>query len=396
MNTFDNWPHDNVYKEDSHPEPNSNAYSNFFKPVTSSKSSVESFPRKNKTDLKIFKLLGIVSLLGIGVGVAGGFAFNYSNNTDSINHSITIQTAENAILPDSIEAVAAQIQPGVVHINAAGEDDFSSGSGFIITDTGYVITNHHVIQSSLDEGVVEVVLENGDELVGEIVGSNQGYDIAVVKLPSGPSYTTLPIGDSDSLNVGETVIAAGSPLGLQGTVTQGIVSATSRPVVAGGGDAVSFVNAIQTDAAINPGNSGGPLVNTAGAVVGVNSAIVTTSQDAGSIGLGFAIPVKTAMRIFEEIVQTGKSKTPTLGVNLDVRYQGDGVKIEAVSEGSPAEESGLLPNDIVTRIDGIIVKTPTDLIVKVRDKTPGDIAFLEILRNGVTLELEVATVGKEE
>jgi putative serine protease PepD len=410
-NYLDNWPHENVYSGGrggggSHYDndlsfndnPNDTSDEDKLQPKiysTKLKNVKTSSKIKNHSTLS-FRAVGGLMLLGLFAGVVGGLSVNYSINEPNIEHSVILQTADNPILPGSITEIAKLIQPGVVHINGSNPSEYSSGSGFIISETGYVITNHHVIQSSLANGTVQVVLENGEELVGEIIGSSKGYDIAVIKLPGDKSYQTIAVGDSKQLQVGELVIAAGSPLGLQGTVTQGIVSATSRPVVAGGGDNLSFVNAIQTDAAINPGNSGGPLVNSAGAVVGVNSAIITTSQDAGSIGLGFAIPMNTVMRIFEEIVKTGKSQAPVLGVNLELNYQGEGVKVENVAPGGPAEQSGVKPNDIITKIDEAIVKNSTDLIVKVRDKVPGEYAKLEIIRNGENLEITVQTQGKDE
>ena len=398
MENSNNWPFDNVYKAVNSDNENSENTVNSVKNPTILRNEhiVKDKIQTNSSKLT-FKIVGFLALLGLSTGVLGGLAVNYNTPNQGITQNMVVtQTSQNNILPGSLAELAAKIQPGVVNVNTSNTGEYSSGSGFIVTETGYLITNHHVIEVALETKKVQVIMEDGEELVGDIVGSSKGYDVAVIKLPEGRVYPTLEIANSDNLQIGELVVVAGSPLGLQGTFTQGIISSTTRAVTSGSGEDIVFANAIQTDAAINPGNSGGPLVNTAGAVIGVNSAIVTTSQDSGSIGLGFAIPINTVMRVFEEIVQTGKTQAPIIGVNLDLNYAGKGVKVENVTVGGPAEKYGLDKNDVITKIDGELVKTPTDLIVKIRDKNPGDYASLEILRNGTVLNLEVQTEGQYE
>jgi putative serine protease PepD len=196
----------------------------------------------------------------------------------------------------------------------------------------------------------------------------------------------LSMGVSRDLKVGQSVIAIGSPLGLQGTVTTGIVSALDRPVTAGEsqGD-TSFINAIQTDAAINPGNSGGPLINASGEVIGVNSAIASmgsSAGQAGSIGLGFAIPIDTVKRISNELIKNGSASTPVIGVQLDTGYTGDGAKVGEVTSGGAAEAAGMQSGDVITKIDGKKVADSTALVVAIRSNAPGDTITLTVVRDG--------------
>lgn len=293
-----------------------------------------------------------------------------------------------------IADIAAAVQPAVVQLNIAGSDGEGTGSGFVISDDGYIITNHHVAGPAGEDGSIEVSFADGSTATGRLVGSDPGYDLAVVKVDR-TGLSTLELGSSDVVRVGDTAIAVGSPLGLQGTVTSGIVSALNRPVTAGDANNTSFINAIQTDAAINPGNSGGPLVDAAGQVIGVNSAIATMGMGgaAGSIGLGFAIPIDTAKRIAEEIITTGSSSTPIIGVQLDTTYNGDGALIADVNAGSPAEQAGLQDGDLITAINGVVVGESTDLIVAIRDNAPGDTITLTVLRNGQTSDFQVTLVA---
>jgi putative serine protease PepD len=186
--------------------------------------------------------------------------------------------------------------------------------------------------------------------------------------------------------VGEQVIAIGAPLGLNGTVTAGIISSLDRPVTAGGRGDLAFINAVQTDAAINPGNSGGPLLDSAGRVIGVNSAIATLAGslnvESGSIGLGFAIPINSAKRIAEEIISTGDSNTPIIGVVLNTAYSGEGAEVGEVTSGGPAAEAGLREGDIITALNGRQVADSTELVVAIRSYAPGEKVEIALLRNG--------------
>jgi putative serine protease PepD len=193
--------------------------------------------------------------------------------------------------------------------------------------------------------------------------------------------------------VGDSVIAIGSPLGLSGTVTLGIISAKDRAVTAGGSAGeTSFINALQTDAAINPGNSGGPLINTAGAVIGVNSAIATlsgaSSAQAGSIGLGFAIPINQARKTADQLIKTGKASYPVIGVLIDMNFAGPGAKVtasnDAVVAGGPAEKAGIKSGDVIIEFGGKSINTPDELIVAIRAKSIGDRVEIKFKRGSST------------
>ena len=236
----------------------------------------------------------IAGAIGGVVGNAGsGSLFDSGAKFVSVNNSI-----ERA--PDSISALAAKVLPSVVSISTRNGSEGGTGTGFVIRSDGYLLTNNHVVAGVVGGGSLRVSFNDGKTVDGKIVGTDSAYDLAVIKVDL-KNLTALQFGDSEKVQVGDSVIAIGSPLGLAGTVTSGIVSAKNRAVTAGSRTSEgSFINALQTDAAINPGNSGGPLVDKSGAVIGVNSAIATldssSSSQTGSIGLGFAIPINQARR----------------------------------------------------------------------------------------------------
>lgn len=347
---------------------------------------------------------GVVALIGGVVG--GGVGYLAASNADGAAPAAAVAPVVNipAVSSEggavsngapftSIADLAAAVQPAVVQLNVTGADGEGTGSGFIISPDGYIITNNHVAGPAAEDGRIEVSFVDGRTATGKIVGTNPGYDLAVVKVDR-TGLPTLPLGRSKDLKVGDAVIAIGSPLGLQGTVTTGIVSALNRPVTAGGpqtGDETAFINAIQTDAAINPGNSGGPLVDSTGAVIGVNSAIAsmaTGAGQAGSIGLGFAIPIDTAKRIADELITTGSSSTPVVGVKLQMDFEGPGARVVDIT-GEPASGAGLRIDDIITRVDGQRIADPTALIVTIRSYAPGDSVTLTVDRDGEELTVPV-------
>jgi putative serine protease PepD len=210
------------------------------------------------------------------------------------------------------------------------------------------------------------------------------YDIAVLQIKTG-NLPTIAIGDSSKVSVGDPVLAIGSPLGLASTVTSGIISALNRPVTAGTAGSESYVNAIQTDAAINPGNSGGALVDAQGRIIGVNSAIATLSSGgvSGSIGLGFSIPINEAKRVIDEIIATGKSTRPVLGVFFDVEFTGIGARIQRLSPGEGAEKAGIPVGSIIRSIDGVRIPDNEAAIVKIRSYAPGSTVTVVVdLPNG--------------
>jgi putative serine protease PepD len=323
----------------------------------------------------------ITLLVGI---IAGGSLFGYSTKLASSNSTI-----ERA--PDSVAGIAKRVLPSVVSIEARGSDGGSTGSGFVIASDGYILTNNHVIAGAVSSGGKIVVrLQDGRSFDADVIGREASYDLAVLRI-SNKRLTALQFGDSDKVAVGDSVLAIGSPLGLSGTVTLGIISAKDRAVTAGEsqGDN-SFINALQTDAAINPGNSGGPLVDATGAVIGVNSAIASLGSSfggpTGSIGLGFAIPINQARKTAEQLIKTGKATYPVIGVSVDMSFAGSGARISdqsgAILTGGPAAKAGLKAGDVIVEFDGRDINSPEELIVAVRSKDVGDVVKLTYIRKG--------------
>ena len=273
------------------------------------------------------------------------------------------------------KAISALVTPSVVSIAVTSSFGSGTGSGSIYksnASTSYIITNNHVIESAATTGTIKVEFINGEQVAATIVGRDPMYDLAVLLIKSG-NLPTIAVGDSSKVSVGDPVLAIGSPLGLASTVTSGIVSALNRPVTTGDEGSQSYVNAIQTDAAINPGNSGGALVDAQGRIVGVNSAIATlsTGGTSGSIGLGFSIPINEAKRVIDEIIATGKSTRPVLGVFFDTTYTGIGARILRLSPGEGAEKAGIPAGSVIRTIDGVKIADEVAAIVKIRSYTPG-------------------------
>jgi S1-C subfamily serine protease len=297
------------------------------------------------------------------------------------------------------KSVAAAVTPSVVSISVTTRTGGGTGSGSIYktsSSESFIITNNHVIADAVTSGTIEVELLNGEVLPATIVGRDIAYDIAVLKVKSG-NLPVIKVGDSAKVSVGDPVIAIGSPLGLASTVTSGIISALNRPVIAGSTGLESYVNAIQTDAAINPGNSGGALVDAAGKLIGVNSAIATLSSGgtSGSIGLGFSIPINEAKRVIEEIISTGKSTRPVLGVFFDNAYTGIGAKILRLSPGEGAEKAGIPVGSVIKSIEGFKITDDVSAIVRIRAAVPGStITVIVDLPNNGGLKTFKVTLGQ--
>jgi len=294
--------------------------------------------------------------------------------------------------PQSVAGIAAAALPSVVSIQVTGARGRGTGSGFVIRKDGYILTNNHVVASAADGGEIEVAFKDGSRRAATIKGRDSYSDVAVLKV-SGQELKPLPLGDSDSVAVGDPVVAVGSPLGLAGTVTSGIVSALNRPVRAGGSeregseDKQTFLSAVQTDAAINPGNSGGPLLDGSARVIGVNSAIATLSSGggrAGSIGLGFAIPIDQAERIAEQLISTGRATRTIIGASIDDRYDGpiDGVRLAQIEPNGPADKAGLRVGDVVTKFGARPAEDPVALIADIRAQSPKTKVPVEYVRGG--------------
>lgn len=361
---------------------------------------VASSARRGPGVFAIIMIAAVTSLIvGIFAGL-GGYLLGQgidSSATSVVRLPQVSDTSATSITPgSSIAAIAAAELPSVVSIAATGATAAGSGSGFVIRSDGYILTNNHVVAIAKG-GKIEVVFNDGTRIKGEVVGTNPEYDIAVVKVAK-KGLPAMVIGNSDDVAVGDMAIAIGAPLGLDGTVTAGIISALDRPVTAGDSNDTSFINAIQTDAAINPGNSGGPLLDGAGRVIGINSAIAsmaTGTSEAGNIGLGFAIPINTAKRIAEELIATGTSKTPIIGVNLDTGYEGPGAKVLEITPNGPSEAAGLQAGDIITALAGRLIDDSTELVVAIRTFAPGDQVEVEIDRGGGTVTALI-TLGSAE
>ncbi|WP_431916953.1 S1C family serine protease [Nonomuraea jabiensis] len=314
--------------------------------------------------------------------------------------------------PGSVAGVAARVLPSVVSIEAGTTTEGATGSGFLIKN-GYVVTNNHVVALAAKGGEIRIMFNNRKTTPAKIVGRDPGSDLAVIKPEDTFGTPEITLGNSDQVVVGDPVIAIGSPLGLTGTVTTGIVSSLNRPVIAGdetgaGTEEPAYISAIQTDAAINPGNSGGPLVNGKGEVVGVNSAIATlgrsVNSQSGSIGLGFAIPVNQTRRVAEELITTGKAKRPRIGIVLDKDYKGQGVKIasspsggrQPVDANGPADKAGLKAGDVILEMDGLALQDGNELIALIRSKAPGAKITIKYQRAGQERTATLTVVADNE
>ena len=344
---------------------------------------------------------GIAIAMALIAGVIGSIVGRTSATLDSKTNLVTTKSVIER-KPDSIAGIAARVSPSVVSIEVRNGNSGGTGSGFFLDSSGHILTNNHVISAAATNGAdITVKLANGKNYGAKLIGRDVSYDLAVIKIAV-TDAPALQLGNSDEIQVGDGVIAIGSPLGLTGTVTSGIISAKNRPVTSGGGTSESsFINALQTDAAINPGNSGGPLVDLSGAVIGINSAIATTGSSfggqSGSIGLGFAIPINQAKKTADQLIKFGSSTYPIMGVSLDTRFAGTGAKIPntpgSVSSGGPADRAGIVPGDVIVEIDGKSIASADEAIVSVRSHSVGDVVKVKYLRGNTTKEVTLKLVA---
>ncbi len=343
-------------------------------------------------------------VLGLVGGVVGGLT--YDTVTEAQNPgavSSGLNGVDTVWVPPleqdngSIAAVAQTLLPSTVQIAAEydGDSAGATGSGFVLDRQGHVITNNHVVaQAAADDGLIEIVDHDGNRYEASVVGRSTVYDLAVLYADGVKQLEPAALGASQTLRVGESVVAFGSPLGLSSTVTSGIVSALRRPVTTGDeNNESSYINAVQTDAAINPGNSGGPLVNLRGQVVGVNSAIATTGggrAEAGNIGVGFAIPIEQVRITADQILRTGKARYPVIGAKVRTgRDDGVGAEVDEVLPGTPAEKGGLVKGDMITEVNGERVTDGIALIVSIRSHQPGETLEFTVQRGGRELTISV-------
>ncbi|OIV38454.1 hypothetical protein BIV57_05465 [Mangrovactinospora gilvigrisea] len=357
---------------------------------------------------------------GIGGGI-GSYATSHSDSSGSTTVSSQADQANLNRSPHSVAGIANAALPSVVTIKAEGSQESGTGTGFVYDKQGHILTNNHVVAPAAGGGKLTVTFSDGRSYNASVVGRASGYDVAVVKLDGAGSRNLKPLalGNSDKVAVGDNAIAIGAPYGLSGTVTTGIISAKNRPVASSsseGGSSSgqsSYMNALQTDAPINPGNSGGPLLDANGAVIGINSAIRTSdsgggnspfggsTQQSGSIGLGFAIPINQASRVAQDLIQTGKPVYPVIGVLRNDDYSGNGAQIAthaiqgtpAVTPNGPAAKAGLKAGDVITKLDGVPIDSGPTLVSEIWSHKPGETVGVEYTRGGQNHTTQI-TLGK--
>ncbi|GIF64470.1 hypothetical protein Ais01nite_25050 [Asanoa ishikariensis] len=336
----------------------------------------------------------VALVLLLGAGLVGGVIGAALNGNDADNARARAAAAP-VVNRSSLAEIAQKVEPSIVSITTGSGE----GSGVVLTEDGYVLSNNHVVASA-SGGTVTVVFDNGKRATAKVVGTDPKSDLAVVKADNVSGLSPAKFGDSAAVQVGDTVLALGSPLGLQGSVTAGIISAKDRtirtqseqdqqqqPDPFGGGanqqpTATSLSGLLQTDAPINPGNSGGALVNTNGEVIGINTAIATSGQGNGSIGVGFAIPSAKAEQVANALRNGEKVSHAALGVSVTETEQGNGALVSAVSANSAAAKAGLQQGDIVTNFGGEAINTSDELVAAVQSHKVGDQVQLTYTRNG--------------
>jgi S1-C subfamily serine protease len=353
-------------------------------------------------------LAGLVAGALIGGGAGAGVAALVDDpgttaGTAAAAQNVVIQHPETST---TATAAAAKAAPSVVTIYVTSNSGSGSGSGVVLTKDGFVLTNNHVVAEGGGSGTIQVRTSDGTLYDATVVGTDAASDLAVVQLDGASDLTPATFADSGKVQVGDVAVAIGAPLGLSNTVTDGIISATNRAVETGSTqDDSTVIDALQTDAAINPGNSGGALVNGAGEVIGINTAIATVAagtpggqSQSGNIGVGFAIPSNTAQRIAQEIMKTGSATRAFLGVSARTAAQdqsanvGTGAEIVSVEPGSSAAAAGLQPGDVVTAVGDRPVTSSTELTAAVRSHAPGDKVALTVRRGNQTQTADV-TLG---
>ena len=362
----------------------------------------------------------VASLLGAGGAVGaikaldardGGASQRSTAAPTAIATGSTTQTVNSTGQAPDWEAVSAAVSNAVVSIAVATDRGEALGSGVIFDKEGHIITNNHVVAGASQ---IQVTLADGRVYDAETTGTDPATDLAVIQLKDAPdNLTVAQLGDSDKLATGQDVMAIGNPLGLSSTVTTGIISALNRPVVnsqneGGSGDSAVYTNAIQIDAAINPGHSGGPLFDEKGRVIGITSSIATMGRSgggeggSGSIGIGFAIPVKLADKVAKQLIKSGAATHAYLGVTLDTdgaTADGEkraGAKITSVESGSPADKAGLKTNDVVVAIDGKTTAQGSALTGYVRQYSANDKVKLTVIRNSKKQDIDVTLAERKD
>ena len=348
-------------------------------------------------------------VLAAGAGYGGAYAFDQQddgggNGTTVSSLDSTNKATQTNAPAGTVEQVANKVLPSVVQINVKGGQESGSGTGIIISSDGEILTNNHVVAVAGDSGTITVAFNDGTNAKAEIIGTDPKTDLAVIKADGKSGLTPATLGSSSTLKVGQEVVAIGSPFGLESTVTQGIVSALNRPVSSSdgsGGDRTTFP-AVQTDAAINPGNSGGPLVDLQGRVIAINSAIRsggTTSGEAGSIGLGFAIPIDLAKNVSKQLLAGKTVAHAQIGVTVDNFLGPDGItgvgaQVKEITPDGAGDKAGLKQGDVITAINGALVPSSEALVAAVRGFNPGEKVTVSYTRGSQKDETDV-TLGSD-
>ncbi|HEY3009675.1 MAG TPA: trypsin-like peptidase domain-containing protein [Micromonosporaceae bacterium] len=321
--------------------------------------------------------------LAVGSGLLGGYVATQQDDHSTVAASSNNGSSAAAPVIDrsSLASIAAAVSPSVVSINTGSGE----GSGVILTADGYILTNNHVVASAQGD-TMRVIFSDGKTATARLVGTDPKTDLGVIKAEGVSGLKPGKFGDSDSVQIGDTVLAVGNPLGLQGSVTAGIISAKDRTIQAGNqgsapqSNVSSLSGMLQTDAPINPGNSGGALVNTSAQVIGINSAIATNGSD-GNIGVGFAIPSNKAKQVADALMKGQKISHPFLGVSVGNADNG-GATVARVQSGSPADKAGLQQGDVITKFGDKVINTSDDLVSAVQSGKVGDQVTVTYTRNG--------------
>ncbi|WP_084596871.1 S1C family serine protease [Nocardioides aequoreus] len=379
-------------------------------------------PRERGRKRLVAGVLVAALVVGGAAGVGGAAAYDALNGDGPAatrTAPTEFEATKTSVVEDgTVESVADAVLPSVVKVNVVGQEGAGSGSGIVLSEDGEILTNNHVVEGAEGDGAISVSFNDGTTARATVVGTDPLVDIAVIRAEGVSDLTPASIGQSDDLKVGQSVVAIGSPFGLDATVTSGIVSALNRPVSVGSqpqqpdpfgqqqGQTASQSTtypAVQTDAAINPGNSGGPLVDMSGRVVGINSSIRTASESSGqsgSIGLGFAIPIDEVLPIVNQIVAGDTPTHARLGVSVGepeatIDNPAPGALVSQVEPSGAAGEAGLQEGDVITKVDDQVIEGPDSLVATIRGHRPGDEVTLTYQRDGDT-RTTTATLASDE
>jgi putative serine protease PepD len=368
--------------------------------------SIATSPKRSGRSMIVVGAIALALVSG-GIGGAVGSLATRDGSTGAVTNALNAPTPtanQAANAPDgSVQAVAAKVLPSVVQIQVTGRQAEGEGSGIILSSDGLILTNNHVAAGAGPNAQLQVSFNDGSTASATVVGADPASDIAVIKAQGKSNLTPIELGTSSGLAVGQQVVAVGSPLGLAGTVTSGIISSLNRPVSTTGesSNQATVIDAIQTDAAINPGNSGGALVNSQGQLIGVNSAIATLGassggggqeSQSGSIGLGFAIPVDQARRIADELIKTGKATQAIIGITVPSQDNANGATVMDVTADGPAAKANIPKGAVITKVDDRVIDNGDALIAAVRSHAPGDTVSVTYENGGSPTTVQV-TLG---